>query len=113
MAYIFKEKEMEPFEKTDLQSSGLNQNEILRMQIKMKKDRILGCVILYKDKIAYEYYKNPKVEHNLHAIHSSTKSFISALIGICIQQKLIDSIDMPITSFFGSAFERKILGSKL
>jgi CubicO group peptidase (beta-lactamase class C family) len=107
MAYIFKEKEMEPFEKTDLQSSGLNQDEILRMQIKMKKDRILGCVILYKDKIAYEYYKNPKVVHNLHAIHSSTKSFISALIGICIQQKLIDSIDMPITSFFGSAFAKE------
>ncbi len=97
---------MKPFEKIDLQKSGIQPDALCQMQNKMVKDRILGCVVLHQGSIVYEYYKNAKVPKNLHAIHSSTKSFVSALIGICLKQGLIGSIDMPVTDFFGTAFAK-------
>ena len=97
---------MRPFEKADLAACGINADAIAIMQAKMKKDRILGAIILRHDQIAYEYFKSPKVPQNLHHIHSSTKSFMSALVGICVQQGLIQSLDTPITEYFGTAFIR-------
>ena len=49
------------------------------------------------------------VRHNeasLHDIRSISKSVISALMGICIDQKLVDGVEEPISSFYPEyAFE--------
>ena len=97
---------MKQFGKADLASCGMNADAIMHMQGKMKRDHVLSVNILHQDKVVYEYHKNAKVPVNLHAIHSSTKSFISALVGICVKQGLIGSLDVPITEYFGRAFAK-------
>ena len=97
---------MKPFAQTDLASIGISSEPISALQSKIKKDKILGLMIMRHDQIAYEYCKGPKVKQNVHHIHSSTKSFVSALMGICVQRGLIKSLDTPITEYFGPVFAK-------
>jgi len=50
--------------------------------------------------IVYEDYPGYYQVHNSHILHSVTKSFTSALIGIAIDQGYISSVDAPVVSFF-------------
>ncbi len=50
--------------------------------------------------IVYEDYPGNYEVHNSHILHSVTKSFTSALIGIAIDQGYISSVDAPVVSFF-------------
>lgn len=48
----------------------------------------------------FRYYKNKKMEHKLFQLHSVTKSVISILIGIAVDQGLIEDIHTPISHYF-------------
>ncbi len=51
--------------------------------------------------IVAEIYPNPHYPPDtLHVIHSATKSIVSALIGIAIDRRLIDSVDVALFEFF-------------
>jgi CubicO group peptidase (beta-lactamase class C family) len=52
--------------------------------------------------IVAEYYPNPNFPHDeLHIMHSATKSIISVLVGIAIEEGHIESVDAPVIDFFG------------
>lgn len=50
--------------------------------------------------IVYEDYPGFYDVDDFHILHSVTKSFTSALIGIAIDQGYISSVDAPVVSFF-------------
>ena len=50
--------------------------------------------------VADLYFDPLYPEDTLHVIHSCTKSVLSALIGIAIDQGYIESVDVPVVSFF-------------
>lgn len=51
--------------------------------------------------VVADLYFNPLYpEDSLHILHSSTKSIMSALIGIAIEQGHIESVDVPVVDFF-------------
>jgi CubicO group peptidase (beta-lactamase class C family) len=50
--------------------------------------------------IVYEDYPGFYDIDNFHILHSVTKSFTSALIGIAIDQGYISGVDAPVVSFF-------------
>jgi CubicO group peptidase (beta-lactamase class C family) len=52
--------------------------------------------------IVYEDYPNPSVfdENDLHILHSVTKSFTSALVGIAVQQGHVSSVHDSLLSYF-------------
>ena len=58
-----------------------------------------GLIILHKDKIIYENYWNGNDRYSKHISWSVAKSFLSALIGIAIDEGLIDSIEDPATKY--------------
>ena len=58
-----------------------------------------GLIILHKDKILYENYWNGNDRYSKHISWSVAKSFLSALIGIAIDEGLIDSIEDPATKY--------------
>ena len=58
-----------------------------------------GLIILHKDKILYENYWNGNDRNSKHISWSVAKSFLSALIGIAIDEGLIDSIEDPATKY--------------
>ena len=54
-----------------------------------------GLIILHDDKILYEQYWNGNDRYSKHISWSVAKSFLSALIGIALEDGLIDSIEDP------------------
>lgn len=68
-----------------------------------------GMVILHKGDLIYENYWNDNKEDTRHIIWSVSKSFLSALIGIAVEEGLIESIEDPITKylkdFIGTGYE--------
>ena len=59
-----------------------------------------SLIIAKDDSIIFEKYFNNYSRENRHALYSVTKSFTSALIGICLAEGYIDNIDMSVLGFF-------------
>jgi len=58
-----------------------------------------GFIVVKDDSIVYEQYFRGGCEDSLFTSWSVTKSFLSALIGIAIDEGLIDSVNDPITKY--------------
>ena len=58
-----------------------------------------GLIILHNNKTLYEEYWNGNNRYSKHISWSVAKSFLSALIGIAIDEGLINSIDDPTTKY--------------
>ncbi len=61
---------------------------------------IHSLVIIQNNELVQEEYFDGWSRHMLHPCHSATKSFVSALMGIAIDQGTIDSVDEEILPFF-------------
>ena len=59
-----------------------------------------GLVVIHKGDIVVEEYYYIYKESTLHETYSVTKSVISALVGIALQQGCINSINDPVLSYF-------------
>jgi CubicO group peptidase (beta-lactamase class C family) len=64
------------------------------------KEKILSCLVLHKDQVLLEYYRNNKLQHALQKVNSCTKSVVSALVGIVLDRGLIPSIHTSIADYF-------------
>ncbi|WP_237566372.1 serine hydrolase [Paenibacillus sp. EZ-K15] len=73
----------------------------------IKKDKIESCVVYEGGATLFEYYRNRKMKDKQHKINSVTKSVMSALYGIAIQQGYIDNEDVPISSYFSEIDDTK------
>lgn len=56
-------------------------------------------IILHEGKLLYEGYFNGSSRETRQASFSATKSFVSTLVGIAIEEGLIGSLDDPITRY--------------
>ena len=56
-------------------------------------------MILQEGDKLYENYWNNNLASSKHIAFSVSKSFLSALIGIAVDESLIDSIEDPITKY--------------
>ena len=92
---------MVSFQRSDPQSCGMDNILLENLRKSLKKERVVGSLVLRHDRVVFEYYKNSKAENRLHHINSCSKSFTSALIGICMKQGLLDDVNTPISKFFG------------
>jgi CubicO group peptidase (beta-lactamase class C family) len=59
-----------------------------------------SLVISENDSIIFEKYFNGYSRDMKHALYSVTKSFTSALIGICLEKGFIENLDMKVLGFF-------------
>ncbi|MFX3634241.1 MAG: serine hydrolase domain-containing protein [Candidatus Pristimantibacillus sp.] len=86
----------------DASTVGLDPTQLNQFERAISKHKILSCLIIKDDHLVFEYYKNLKCEDKLHKINSCTKSIMSALIGIAVEQGIIPTIETPIASYFPS-----------
>ncbi|NFM15858.1 serine hydrolase [Clostridium sporogenes] len=68
--------------------------------IKSQYSNINGIVVVKNGYIAYEKYFNGYGANDTHHVASVTKSIISALIGIAIEEGYIKSVDQKVLDFF-------------
>ncbi|GAB3572613.1 serine hydrolase domain-containing protein [Hymenobacter daeguensis] len=59
-----------------------------------------SVIIIKEGKLVFEEYFYEYGRETLHPLRSATKSFISALTGIAIEQQLLKSVDEPVAAFF-------------
>ncbi|MFD0619823.1 serine hydrolase domain-containing protein [Paenibacillus sp. GCM10027629] len=59
-----------------------------------------SCILAKGDQILFEYHREPDSADALHKINSCTKSVLSALVGIAIDQGILPGTDAPIYPFF-------------
>jgi len=65
----------------------------------LKRTGTTGLLVVKDDTILYEKYYQGESETDRHSMFSVTKSFVSALLGIAINDGLIESIEDPITKY--------------
>ena len=63
-------------------------------------EKFIVIIIAKNDTIIFEKYFNGFTRETKHALYSVTKSFTSALIGICLDKGLLDSINIPMLNYF-------------
>ena len=67
------------------------------------EDRSLNVhsvVLVRNGVIVAEAYYSPYGQNTRHVLYSVTKSFVSALVGIAIEEGYIESVDQPVLGFF-------------
>ncbi|MGQ8873015.1 serine hydrolase domain-containing protein [Paenibacillus sp. TSA_86.1] len=59
-----------------------------------------SCLVSVRGEIVYKHYRDAQAETHIAKINSCTKSFISALICIAMDQGLLPEADTPLSAFF-------------
>ncbi len=101
--YIFEKKEFE------LPEKYIFDGEELDLKMGIKHFHTDGLIILHQNKMLFEQYWNGNTKDTKHICFSVSKSYLSALIGIAINEGLIESIYDKVSKylhdFTGTAYE--------
>ena len=68
--------------------------------IQKQDDGIHSVTVIRNGYVVADAYFSPFQQGSRHVIHSCTKSVVSALVGIAIDQGYIESVDQPILELF-------------
>lgn len=74
-------------------------NDSLPFEERIEKDGTVAFLVIRNDSVLYEKYFNNYDSSNIVPSFSAAKSFVSALIGIAIDEGKIKSIHDPITDY--------------
>lgn len=91
--YVF-EKEKKPL---NLWYSFAGQDKLIGEYL--RNTRTSGFLVIKDDKIVYENYFNGNTEDNQHMEFSVTKSIVSALVGIAVDEGYIKDVSDPVTDY--------------
>jgi len=72
----------------------------LLMTIQKNEHKIRSVTVIRNGYVVADAYFHPFREDTWHIIHSCTKSIMSALIGIAMEEGYIESVDEPVLDFF-------------
>lgn len=97
----------EAWVKSTPESQGINSLILLDLlkEMNLPESGINSMVITRNGYIIAEYYRKPYSALTTHRINSCTKSFTSALVGIALDEKLIDNVNQPISFYFDEVEE--------
>ena len=65
----------------------------------LERNGTTAFIMIRNDEVLYERYFNGFRHNSICTSFSTAKSFVSALIGIAISEKLIQNIDDPIVKY--------------
>ena len=65
----------------------------------LRKTGTIAFMVIRNDSLLYDWYRPGKNKSDITSTFSMSKSFISALIGIAVDEGLIKSTDEPITNY--------------
>ena len=84
------------------EEQGMDSGMLVEMleTIDQRKLGIDSVLVVRNGTIVEEKYYPPYTENTRHELYSCTKSFISALVGIAIDDGYIEDVDQPVLDFF-------------
>jgi CubicO group peptidase (beta-lactamase class C family) len=84
-------------------TTRLNQDKLIELAALIRLGlfgNIHSLVVIHNDQLVFEQYFQGWTRHMRHIMMSSTKSFLSALIGMAMDRGLISGVDEPLLGFF-------------
>jgi CubicO group peptidase (beta-lactamase class C family) len=97
LSFVFCNKEQNP---VNPDNSGMLNDLVSKIESHQYGGTVHSLIIMKNDSVIFEKYFNGYSREKKHALYSVTKSFTSALIGICIQKGFINNTDMRVMDFF-------------
>ena len=88
-----------PYQKMELPETFLSDGRQLNLREFMEYTNTTGLLVLHRDTIRFEEYYLGHTENTTHISWSVAKSFVSALIGIALDEGKIGHIEEPITQY--------------
>ena len=84
-----------PWKESSPQAQGLDRERVAALPAKLKAEvpRLKGLVVVRNNELIFEFYREGYGPDDLHNVASVTKSLISALIGIAMEEGRIKSLD--------------------
>lgn len=79
---------------------GVDTTLLAQIDGKMAGSQMLAAVIVKDGVIIDEFYKDGYDENSLFGMHSVTKSVMGTLIGIAIEQGVLEGVDVKLADFF-------------
>lgn len=77
----------------------LDHNEVFDFDSYLKESNTVAFLVVHNDTLTYENYFNGYEPSSVSSSFSMAKSILSILIGIAIDEGLIQSVDEPITNY--------------
>lgn len=91
---------------TSLKEAGLNQDSIqvlLDLLADYEPNDFRGLVVIKDNKIVLEEYFNTFWRISIHDIRSAGKSITALLLGVAIQEGIVQNLDQDVYSFFSKS----------
>lgn len=82
------------------EDAGMDVEKLEQLELALADQPIYAMVVVKDGKIVSEYYKKGYHANRKFLMNSVAKSVTSALVGIAIDHKFIDSMEQPLTDFF-------------
>src|SRR5262249_55807651 len=94
--------------RTDIETVTVRREDGRRTTFRQYMDEhaILAFLVVRNDTILYETYRGGLTDATLHNAFSVSKSLLSALVGIAIEDHAITSLDDPITNYVAELRDR-------
>lgn len=80
------------------------ENSLEAFKRQIQRDKISSCLIYCQSQTIFEYYKNRKSCNKLFQVNSVTKSIISILVGIAIDNGILAGVESPISQYFADPY---------
>lgn len=92
------------------EEQGIDSGILLKMMQKVKKEQyhIRSIIMIRNHKLVFESYIFPYNRDIPHNTKSASKSIISALVGIALREKWIESTDRTVYSYLPQYFQQPI-----
>ena len=81
--------------------------DVVSLDEYIENSKTAAFIIIRNDSILYEKYNKEYRENSIFNTFSVTKVFITTLVGIAIEEGLIQSVDQPITDYIPELLDRE------
>lgn len=73
---------------------------LINLEKRLERVKIDTCIITLRGDVVFRYFRNKKAINKVFKLHSATKSILSILAGIAIDNGALEGVIVPISRFF-------------
>jgi CubicO group peptidase (beta-lactamase class C family) len=95
-----------PWPRSTPEEQGISSQNLIRALGKIRDDNldVHSVIIIRNGHVILEAYVHPYGPDDLHNVKSVSKSVISAVVGIALEEGILESLDQPVYDFFPQYF---------
>jgi CubicO group peptidase (beta-lactamase class C family) len=94
------------WERSTPEAQGIDSRELIRALSRVRDDdlRLHSLIVVRNGCVVVEAYVHPYDKETLHNAKSASKSMLSAVVGIALEEGILTSLDQTVSDFFPEYF---------